>query len=75
MLRKIMLFLIEALVAINPVGMIKNAFKRKAIKVIQELGDEMQKKVKLALEEKGPDAIDAVFDECQKKAIDRIQSL
>ena len=49
--------------------------KLQAIKIVQEEGDKQQEALKKAIAEKGPDAIDAVFNASQAALIARIQAL
>jgi len=49
--------------------------KEKLIEAIQKEGDQLQEQVKKAVLEKGPDAVDSVFDDSQKRIIEAIRSL
>lgn len=64
-----------ALRRLNPLNLLKAALKKKALKVVQVEGDKLQEKVKKALLEKGPAAVDAVFDEHQEKLKKLIEGL
>lgn len=50
-------------------------FKPALIGFITSYGDELQDKIKKAIVEKGPEAVDEVFDSMQKNMIDRINAL
>lgn len=49
--------------------------KAQAILAVKEHGDELQEKVKKAVAEKGPDVIDGIFDEAQRKIEAKILAL
>lgn len=65
-----MQFIKKSLLAIFG-GLIKPAL----VKIIQEEGDKLQQRVKDAVANEGPQAIDKVFDNFQKTIIEKINSI
>ena len=67
---------LKALAAkLNLREMLLAAAKERAIAIVQKHGDELQEKLKKAIVEKGPAAIDAVLDDSQAGLIAKIRAL